>query len=78
MIYITTATTYSLPPCGGLRFEFNQATTGTVTIADSQGTKAIVASSNTTAKVYYGFVGAITITNASAENITVSVLNRTD
>lgn len=78
MIYITTATTYNLPSCGGLRLEFNQATAGTVTLADIQGTKAIIASSNTAAKIYYGFVGAITITNASPENITVSVLNRTD
>lgn len=78
MIYITTAATYSVGQVHGLRVEINQPTTGTVTIADEQGTKAIIAASTPAqAKVYYGFNGNVTVTNASAENITVSVLNTT-
>lgn len=77
MIYITTAATYTIERAYGIRVEINQPTTGTVTIADGGVTKAIIASSTSAGgKVYYGFTGAITIVNASAENITVSALNR--
>lgn len=78
MIYITTAATYTIGLAHGLRFEINQPTTGIVTIADTQGTKAIIAATTPAqAKVYYGFNGSVTVTNASAENITVSILNTT-
>jgi hypothetical protein len=78
MIYVTTAQTYTIGPAHGLRVEINQPTTGTVTIADAQGTKAIIAATTPAqGKIYYGFNGAVTVTNASAENITVSILNTT-
>lgn len=75
MIYITAATTTTIGPVYGIRVEFNQASTGLVTIADALGTKAIIAIGMATGKVYYGFIGTVTVTNASAENITVSLLN---
>jgi len=78
MRYITTATTTTIGLAHGLRVEINQPTTGTVTIADGDGTKAIIAASTPAqAKIYYGFNGSVTVTNASAENITVSILNTT-
>lgn len=76
MIYITATATYTLPSVYGLLVEINQPTTGIVTIADAGGTKAIIAASTAASgKRYYGFNGAVTITNASTENITVSVIN---
>lgn len=78
MIYITTAAAYPVGQVHGLRVEINQPTTGTVTLADAQGTKAIIAATTPAqAKVYYGFNGDVTITNSAAENITVSILNTT-
>jgi hypothetical protein len=78
MIYITTATTTTIGRAHGLRVEINQPTAGTVTIADADGTKAVIAGTTPAqAKVYYGFNGPVSITNASAENITVSILNTT-
>jgi len=78
MLYITGATTTTIGRAHGLRVEINQALTGAVTIADSDGTKAIIAAlTPAQAKVYYGFNGTVTVTNASAENITVSILNTT-
>lgn len=77
MIYITTATTYTIEHAYGIRVEINKATTGTVTIADAGTTKAVIAASTAASgKIYYGFTGVITIVNASAEDITVSTLNR--
>lgn len=77
MLYITTATTYTLGRAYGIRVEINQPTTGTVTIADGGTTVAVIAATTAASgKVYYGFTGSITIVNASAENITVSALNR--
>jgi hypothetical protein len=77
MIYITTATTYPLGKVFGVRVEINQATTGIVTISDSDGPKAIIAATTAvSSKEYWGFNGSVSIVNASAENITVSTLNR--
>ena len=76
MVYITGATTTTLGKVPGIRVAINQATTGTITIADGDGTKAIIAATTAAQdKVYYGFNGTVTITNASAENITVSILS---
>jgi len=79
MIYITSATTTTIGLAHGILVEINQPTTGTVTIADAGGTKAIIAATTAaSSKRYYGFNGTVTVTNASAENITVSVLNTTN
>lgn len=76
MKYITTAATNTIGPAYGLRVEINKALTGTVTIADADGTKAVIAASTAASgKVYYGFNGSVTVTNASTEDITVSILN---
>lgn len=77
MIHITSATTTTITRSYGIRIEINQPTTGTITIADAGTTMAVIAATTAvTGKVYYGFTGAITITNASTEDITVSTLNR--
>lgn len=76
MIYVTTAAAYPLGPVYGIRVSINQTTIGTVTIADAGGTKAVIAAtSGIVEKEYWGFNGAVTVTNASAENITVSIIN---
>lgn len=77
MIHITSAATATITRSYGIRVEINQPTVGTITIADAGTTMAVIAASTAaSAKVYYGFTGAITITNASTEDITVSMLNR--
>lgn len=75
MIYIITATTTTIGPVYGIRVEINATLTGTVTVADSQGTKALIAIGMSAGKVYYGFNGSVTVTTSAADNITVSVLN---
>lgn len=77
MTYITTAATNAIAPsCYGIRIEINKALTGTLTIADARGTQGIIAIGGTGSKVYYGFQGAVTVTNSVTEDVTVSVLNR--
>lgn len=77
MTRITTAATYTIGQVYGLRLEIATALTGTVTIADSRGTQAVLPIAAAAAgKVYYGFQGAVTITNSATEEITVSALNR--
>lgn len=77
MTRITTAATYTIGAAYGLRLEIATALTGTVTIADSRGTQAVLpVAAAAGGKVYYGFVGSITVTNSATEEITVSVLNR--
>lgn len=77
MTYMTTAATYAIAPRAyGIRVEINKVLTGAVTIADGGTTVGIIAAATGAGgKVYYGFNGAVTVTNASAEDITVSVLN---
>ncbi len=76
MKYITTAATLTLPNVYGIRVEINKALTGTVTIADAGNTVAVIAATTAaSAKEYFGFNGAVTVINASTEDITVSVLN---
>jgi hypothetical protein len=75
MTYITTAQANIIGKALGLRLEFNQATAGLVTVSDSRGTQAIIAVGRVAGWIGYGFQGDITVTNASAENITASLLN---
>jgi hypothetical protein len=75
MIYITSATTYTIGRTYGIRIEINAALTGTLTVADGDGTKAVIAIGSTAAKIYYGFNGVVTVTNSASENVTVSLLN---
>lgn len=77
MKYITTATTTTIERAYGIRVSINKALTNTLTIADGGTTVAVIAATTPAQdKVYYGFAGAITLINASTEDITVSVLNR--
>lgn len=76
MNYITTATTTTVGRVYGIRVEINKVLTGTVTIADADGTKAVIAATTVAqGKTYYGFNGSVTVVNASTEDITVSALN---
>lgn len=76
MTRITTAATYTIGAVYGLRLEIATALTGTVTIADSRGTQAVLPiSAAASGKVYYGFQGSVTVTNSATEEITVSALN---
>lgn len=76
MTYITTAATNAIGTCYGIRIEINKTLTGTLTIADSRGTQGIIAIAGTGNKVYYGFQGAVTVTNSATEDVTVSALSR--
>lgn len=77
MTRITTAQTYTIGRCYGLRLEIATALTGTVTIADNNGTQAVLPiAAAAGSKVYYGFNGPVTVVTTATEEITVSVLNR--
>lgn len=77
MIHITSAASATITRSYGIRVEINQPTAGIITITDAGNTMAVIAASTAaSAKVYYGFTGVITITNASTEDLTVSTLNR--
>lgn len=77
MIRITSATTTTVGRCYGIRLEIATALTGTVTIADGNGTQAVLpVAAAASGKVYMGFTGSVTIVNTATEEITVSVLQR--
>lgn len=77
MIYVTSAATYTVGRTYGIQLSINKATTGTVTIADSDGTKGVVAVGTAAQdKTYYGFNGSVTVTTSAAEDITISALGR--
>lgn len=77
MIYVTSAATYTVGRTYGLRLSINKATTGTVTIADADGIKGVIAATTAAQdKQYHGFNGSVTVTTSAAEDITISALGR--
>jgi hypothetical protein len=76
MTRITSASTYTIGNTYGIRVEIAAALTGTVTIADANGTQAVLPIAHPVgAKEYYGFTGVVTVVNSATEEITVSALN---
>lgn len=75
-IYVTTATTTTLPKIYGLHVEINKATTGTITITDGGSTIAVIAATTAAqGKDYWGMNGVVTVVNASTEDFSLSTIN---
>lgn len=77
MIHVTTAATYILPSCAGIRITVNTALTGTITVADINGTQAIITNPTVgTEYNYFGFApGAVTVVNSATADATISVFS---
>lgn len=78
MTYITSAATYNITPNAyGVYVECNTGFTGTITMADSRGTFAVITNPTTTSNyTYYGLEGAITAAvSGTGCDATASVLN---
>jgi hypothetical protein len=78
MTYITTAATYNLGTSYGLLVEVNTGFTGTITLADTRGTFAVITNPTVaTTNRYYGLQGAMTaVVSGSGCDATASLLNR--
>lgn len=79
MTYITGTSATGVGTAYGLLVTINTgfASTGTITIADSRGTFAVITTPAVgSAFRYYGLQGAITVTLSATADVTVSLLNR--
>lgn len=76
-IHITGAATYQAGVARGIILMFNTAMTGTATVADSNGTQAII-TNPTLGQLYkyYGFTGAVTVVTSATTDATISNLER--
>lgn len=77
MIHITSAATYQAGTARGIILQFNTGITGTATIADANGTQAIITNATVgqTYK-YYGFTGAVTVVTSATTDATISNIER--
>lgn len=77
MIYITTATTTTLPTAPrGLLIQVNTALTGTITVNDGGVAKAVITNPTVGLQFrYYGFTGVVTLVTNATCDISVSILN---
>jgi hypothetical protein len=77
MVYLTTATTKTLGAVPGILVTINLGFTGTITVADADGTKALITNPVLGNSFrYYGFNGSVSVTNSATGDITVSVLQK--
>lgn len=77
MIHITSAATYQCGSPRGIILQFNGGITGTATIADANGTQAIITNATVgQAYKYFGFTGAVSVVTSATTDATVSNLER--
>lgn len=77
MIHITTAATYQAGKARGIILQFNAGLTGTATIADDNGTQAIITNPTVGQPYkYFGFTGAVTVVTSATTDATISNLER--
>lgn len=76
MTYMTTGQAYTIGAVYGILVQVNAPLTGTITIADGVGTKAVMASIVPVGQYrYFGFTGTVIVTPSATTDATVSVLN---
>lgn len=77
MIHVTTAATYTISGAAGLRITVNAALTGTITVADTNGTQAVITNPVVGSEYnYFGFApGAVTVINSATADATISVFS---
>lgn len=77
MIHVTTAATYTISNAAGIRITVNGALTGTITVADTIGTQAVITNPTVGSEYnYFGFApGAITVVNSATADATVSIFS---
>lgn len=77
MIHITGAATYQAGVARGILIQMNGAMTGTITVADANGTQAIITNPALSQQFkFFGFTGAVTVVTSATTDATISNLER--
>jgi hypothetical protein len=75
LIYITTATTTTLPLCHGIILDVNTAlAAGTIIVKDGITTVAVITNPGISERRYYGFSGIPSIVTNAVCDVTISIL----